>query len=727
MNSYRQGTAMASWAIVFLVLTMVISVGLYTRATLRTVEQTLPTTLLAQLEDLSRITEGLWGLVYSADLTRRDPTPGSINALIQDIDAVFEEIVELRNTYVFDNLVQASTFHSAVAPTLVDAKQWLTLGLSGLPPDSPLTLTIVHSRLHEALHKGTSVRYASHDTAQAILLDQRHRLEQFLTGVNLLLLLTLLISATVLGLMLRHQRLLRSAAKAQSEKERLIAIVETTTDLVSTSTLDGKLTYLNSSGRSLAGWDKNESPAGKHIHDLHPKWALDVILSTGIQEAIHTGFWSGETAVKHSNGIEIPVLQTIMAHRDGDGHPEYLSTIMRDISERKQVEQERERMQSQLFQSQKMESIGILAGGVAHDFNNMLHAMRGNIEMLLLSKPEGHPDSVRLMTAMRSMNRAAQLIQQLLVFSRKAAPRKMHVDLNQEVQDMAQLLERTIPKNITLELHIDPEARPIFADPMQIEQILLNLANNAVDAMPDGGKLVVETINVVLDETYTRLHPGASAGPYVLLTVTDSGCGMDKEVLDHAFDPFFTTKEVGKGTGLGLASVYGIVKAHGGHIQCYSEPGKGTTFRVYLPTGEQGDIPETQLLPESSPQGGHETILVVDDEPEIRELTKEALESLGYSVKSCATGEDAVGIYKDEGKSIDLVLLDLNMPGMGGYRCLQELMQLDASAKVVIASGYTVNGHGKEALASGAKGFIGKPYQLKELAAAVREVLDEKE
>ena len=390
---------------------------------------------------------------------------------------------------------------------------------------------------------------------------------------------------------------------------------------------------------------------------------------------------------------------------------------------RRLAEEEREKLQAQLLQAQKMESVGILAGGVAHDFNNLLHVMRGNIEMFMQGKSEDHPEARRLRVVTKSMDRAAKLVQQLLFFSRKSSSPKVHVDLNHEVESMARMLERTIPRMIALELHLDSWVWPLFADPVQIEQILLNLANNAVDAMPNGGRLCIETSNVELDQDFNRLHPGSSFGRHVLLTVTDTGCGMDKEVQEHVFDPFFTTKEVGKGTGLGLASVYGIVKGHGGYIQCYSELGQGTTFRVYLPAAEQRNMAAVKSRMKTTLQGGRETILVVDDEAVIRELTREALESLGYEVKSAATGEQALEVYREQGQTIDLVLLDLNMPGMGGYKCLQALLRLDPSVKVVIASGYTANGHGRDALSSGARGFIGKPYQLKELAAQIRDVL----
>jgi CheY-like chemotaxis protein len=300
----------------------------------------------------------------------------------------------------------------------------------------------------------------------------------------------------------------------------------------------------------------------------------------------------------------------------------------------------------------------------------------------------------------------------------------VRVNLNQEVEDAKRILERSIPKMIALELKLAREPWPLFADPVQIEQVLLNLVTNAVAAMPDGGKLMIETSNIVLDEDFVRVHSGSSAGQHVLLTVTDTGCGMDREVLDHIFDPFYTTKELGKGTGLGLASVYGIVQAHGGYIHCYSEPGLGTTFRIFWPAVDKEDACPVSKPQEHALHGGSETILVVDDEPEIRELTQEALEALGYTVKNAANGEEALTVFQDHGRDIALVLLDLNMPGMGGYKCLQELLALDPAVKVVISSGYTANGHGKGVESSGAMGFISKPYQLKELAVMMRKVID---
>ncbi len=413
--------------------------------------------------------------------------------------------------------------------------------------------------------------------------------------------------------------------------------------------------------------------------------------------------------------------------RNLQGHIIGVLGTYEDITEWRMSEEEREKLQSQLLQVQKMDSLGTLAGGVAHDFNNLLQAMSGNIELLLNSSSADHEDTVRLNTVAKSIHRAAGLVKQLLLFGRKAESTEVPVNMNQEVEEAVRILERTIPKMIALELNLYQALWPLFADPVQVQQVLLNLAMNAVDAMPDGGRLAIDTSNVVLDENFVRTHPGSTPGRHILLSVTDTGCGMDKDTLAYIFDPFFTTKGVGKGTGLGLPSVYGIVKNHGGHIQCYSEPGLGTVFKIYLPAVEQADVAMSMPHSEATPLGGNETILVVDDEADIRELTREALEGFGYVALNAASGEEALQVYQDQGQDVDLVLLDLNMPGMGGQKCLQRLLALDPTVKVIISSGYTAHRQGKEHESSGAKGFIGKPYQLRELAAKVRAVLDEQE
>jgi PAS domain S-box-containing protein len=397
----------------------------------------------------------------------------------------------------------------------------------------------------------------------------------------------------------------------------------------------------------------------------------------------------------------------------------------RDVTERKLAAEEKEKLQSQLFQAQKMESIGMLSGGLAHDFNNLLHAMGGNLELLDKKLSKDHPGKKRVKAIQNSMDRAAHLVKQMLLFSRKADIQIQVLDLNLEIHDAAKLLERSIPKMVNIELILDENARPINADPIQVEQMLLNLGTNAADVMPDGGRLIIETTNVTLDQDFVRTHAGGKPGKYVLMTVSDTGCGMDKETLQHIFDPFFTTKEVGKGTGLGLASVYGIIKAHEGYITCYSEPGQGTTFKIYWPAAEQGEIEPDEIQTEQAvTQDGTETILVVDDDDQIRDLARELLEDSGYRVLGAASGEQALKIFTEHAKEIDLVVMDLNMPGMGGRKCTREMLSIDPSVKVLVASGYSANGHGSEALGLGARDFISKPFQMREILAKIRKVLD---
>ncbi len=471
--------------------------------------------------------------------------------------------------------------------------------------------------------------------------------------------------------------------------------------------------------RVMNDWYKNSIPLeGKKCYQAYHNRDEPCPVCPGMQS-----FQSGKAAsaiVPGPAGSEMAWLELFSFptkdHKTGESMG--MVEFVRDVTQQK-------KLQTQLFQAQKMESVGNLAGGVAHDFNNMLQAMAGNIELLLQGKSADHPDAARLSKMNNSITRAARLVKQLLLFSRKADSRKVRVNLNYEVERVAEILERTIPKMVFLELLLDDSIWEIQADPTQIEQILLNLVGNAADAMPDGGRLLIETNNTVFDEEFVEKNPGSSPGCHILLSVSDTGCGMDKETIKHIFDPFFTTKEVGKGTGLGLASVYGIVKSHGGYIQCYSEPGQGTAFKIFLPARndkQPSNLPRAELLPDEL-RGGNENILVVDDESEIRELTREILESFGYSVLDAKSGEQAMEIYREYGKNIDLTILDLNMPGMGGQRCLQEIMKINPWAKVLIASGYSANVHGKEALSSGASGFIGKPYQIRELAAKVRDAL----
>ena len=385
------------------------------------------------------------------------------------------------------------------------------------------------------------------------------------------------------------------------------------------------------------------------------------------------------------------------------------------------------KMESQPQQAQKMEAVGTLAGGIAHDFNNLLQAINGYTQLLLIDKTEYDTEYLSLNAIQKSVNRAAELVRQLLLFSRKAETERIPINLNMVVEQARDILERTIPKMVDIDVIPGSRLWPLTADPVQLEQIILNLGTNAADAMPDGGKLVIKTENISVGPDDSYLNLGNVSGQYVLLTVSDTGYGMDRETMDKIFEPFFTTKELGRGTGLGLASVYGIVKKHGGHITCQSKVDEGTLFSIYLPATDETNAEEEKVFRSTPPESGTETILIVDDESEIRGFAKQALMKFGYTVLTASSGEDALELYSAKSKKIDLVITDIGMPGMGGHKCIQEIIQIDPAAKILIASGYSIKDQVIGSLKTGAAGYLEKPYQLFDLLRKVRDVLDDEE
>ena len=424
------------------------------------------------------------------------------------------------------------------------------------------------------------------------------------------------------------------------------------------------------------------------------------------------------TSVKRSDGSTREVIFHKATYGDSDGSVLGLIGVILDITDRRILEQ-------QLFQAQKMEAVGTLAGGVAHDFNNLLQVVLGYSELILADGDllaQYREDLTKVNQAARN---GADLVQRLLTFSRKTEVKPRPLNLNKRIVQLDKMLSRTIPKMIKIKLILANELAAINADPTQMEQVLMNLALNARDAMPEGGKLTIQTENVILDVDYCKDHLEAKPGRYVLLSVSDTGQGMDKNTVQHIFEPFFTTKGPGEGTGLGLAMVYGIVKQHGGHIMCYSEPGQGTIFKMYFPalvSGEEKRETETRAVP----PGGSETILLVDDEQMIRDLCSRILTKSGYNVVTASNGKEALKLYREQREKISLVILDLIMPEMGGKQCLDGLLTLDPDVKVVIASGYSGKDSAGEALTSGAKGFIDKPYNVRQVLGVVRAVLDDK-
>jgi len=391
------------------------------------------------------------------------------------------------------------------------------------------------------------------------------------------------------------------------------------------------------------------------------------------------------------------------------------------------IEAEKKHREDQLRHAQKMEAIGRLAGGVAHDFNNILQSIQSHTQLLLMSKNKNDPDYSKLKYIEKSAQRASQLTKQLLAFSQKAEAHLMPLNINELLFNVKRLLDRIIPDNITISLHLQKELRPVLADSSHLEQMITTLVVNSQEAMLHGGRLVIETKNVALDDNYCRTHMGAKPGEYAQIVITDTGSGMEPEVMEHLFEPFYTTKKVGQGTGLGLAMVYGIVKSHGGYITCHSELNVGTTFTIYLPVITAGNAPAERDEAETITQlpRGQGTILLVDDEETLRQVGKEFLEIQGYTVITAATGEEALELYEKRQGLVDLVILDLVMPGMGGRACLKKILQVNPKQKIIIISGFSADAQAREVIEDGASGFLSKPYDLSGLLEVISQTLIE--
>ncbi len=399
-----------------------------------------------------------------------------------------------------------------------------------------------------------------------------------------------------------------------------------------------------------------------------------------------------------------------------------------DITERRRAEEERAKLEAQLRQAQKMEAIGQLASGVAHDFNNILTAILGNVELMQAEVRAELPREEMLLTGLaqidRSGQRAVALTRQLLAFSRHQLIKPEVLDPNRTLIDMERMLEHLVGERISLELSLAPDLKRIRADATQVEQVIMNLVVNARDAMPDGGRLTIESANVVLDEGFCAAHADARPGPHVVLSVSDTGCGMDEQTVQRAFEPFFTTKAPGRGTGLGLSTVYGIVKQSDGFVTTYSEPRRGTTFRVYLPSV---DVPAT--VPADHPAvaeapGGHETILVCEDEESVRTLACRILESRGYTVLAAENGTRALKLSAEHSGPIDLLLTDVVMPDMDGDKLAEALRAKRPDVKVLYVSGYTSNVVAHQGILDEGVNFLEKPFGLRSLLENVRKVLD---
>ena len=501
-------------------------------------------------------------------------------------------------------------------------------------------------------------------------------------------------------------------AEAKKTEELYRSFFRCSVDAIVTYDLEGKVEYISPAFSEIFGWTLEEMK-GRQIpfdHEFKKESIAAVIQDLVEHGTPCNGF---ETKCRTKGGRLLDVSVSASRHNDHKGKSMGTLFILRDISEKKRVE-------AQLHYIERMEAIGTLAGGIAHDFNNLMMGMLGNISLTLYDIGPDDPNYKRLKTVERLIQSGSELTSKLLGYARKGKYELRLINLNKIIKESSATFGRA-RKEIAISTDLAEDLLPVKADGSQIEQVLINLFINAADAMPGGGDLSLQTANVTHKEMKDKPYT-PKPGKYAMIKVTDNGTGMDRKTITRIFQPFFTTKEMGLGSGLGLASAYGIIKGHGGYIDVESEKGQGSVFSIYFPATEalvQQDSVVSERIVE-----GDETILLVDDEEMILDVGVQFLEKLGYSVLEAKGGKEAIQIYQENKDSIDMIILDMIMPDMGGSEVYDKIKVIDPEVKVLLSSGYSVEGQATEILNRGCNSFIQKPFNLKSLSGKIREVLN---
>jgi PAS domain S-box-containing protein len=507
-----------------------------------------------------------------------------------------------------------------------------------------------------------------------------------------------------------------SERKLAEEKIReQAALLDVTTDAICVRDLNNQIIFWNKGAETLYGWQATEA-WGKNASELlydEPSPEIEAALL----QATSKGKWQGELNKLTKTNKEILVASRWSLVCDEQGKPKAILTVDTDITEKKHLE-------AQLFRAQRLESIGTLASGIAHDLNNILTPILAGAQLLPLKFPDADERTRHLLEILEvNARRGADLVKQVLSFARGVEGKRITLQLRHLIVEVAKILKETFPKSIEISTDVLQDLWMVSGDSTQLHQVLMNLCVNARDAMPNGGSLSIYAENVLIDENYARMNLEAKEGPYIVMTVSDTGVGIAKEILDRIFEPFFTTKDVGKGTGLGLSTVLGIVKSHGGFVNVYSEPGTGTSFQVYLPAVEGMETITPEQLP---PQTGHgELILIVDDEVAIQEIAKTSLETHNYKTLIASDGIEAIALYAQNRDKIDAVLMDIMLPTLDGLTAIRTLQKINPLVRIIASSGLMSDKKLSAVAAIGINTFLVKPYTVNELLLSLHKVLSQ--
>jgi PAS domain S-box-containing protein len=508
----------------------------------------------------------------------------------------------------------------------------------------------------------------------------------------------------------------RDISLRKQEEEQLreqAALLDHATDAIIVQDLEGAVLYWNKSAERMYGWDASEAK-GRNVRDLYYKENLSQYRAAR-SALLKDGKWFGEIRQHTKDGKEIMAECHWTLVPGDDEKPKSMFAINTDITERKKLE-------AQFLRAQRMESIGVLASGIAHNLGNLLSPILLAIQML---KRKFTDEESQHMLAILQINaeRGGEMIRQVLEFAKGIEGERIEFQPTHLIKEVAKILESTFPKSIAIIVSIAKDLSPIIGDATQMHQVLMNLCVNARDAMPKGGSLTIKAENIYLDENYAQMHFEAKQGHYIMISVADTGIGMSPEVIEKIYEPFFTTKEQGKGTGLGLPSIRGIVKGHGGFIDVYSEVGKGTEFKIYIPAVTSSAVRPDEVEPSGLPIGHGELILVVDDETSLLEVARKTLEGNGYKVLTAREGTEALALYAEHRKEIDAIVMDMVMPYLDGTATIRAIQRINPEVKIIASSGLSANDKTFEAADEGVRIFLKKPYTAEKLLKALTEVL----
>lgn len=711
------------------VICSMIATGILTNITLRSIEKNLPTTLIAELHDLSFVLENLAEVVSATEKAKLQPTINNFSFLRDKVDTVFKDTLNLRETYVFDNLVKASSFHAVVAPAITDLKIWLSEGVSGFGPETKTTAIIALVRIQKAYQKARILTHNSRIAAHYILDEQRSRLDRFLLAVNLLFVLTIIVTVSMVYLLIRQYVLQNREFAAQTElktqRDLLNSLFENVLLGITVWSREDELLFANKGFTDITGYTARDI---KTLEELFPKAYPDLVYTNKV-----LSYW------KASSCLQNAILEFRITCKNGEEKdiefrssclPDGRSLLtMSDITERKQAEKVIKESHEIKARAKKMESLGLLAGGVAHDLNNILSGIVSYPELLLMELPESSKLRKPIQTMQKSGQRAAAIVLDLLTVARGVASPKEPVHLNRLIHEYLVSPEferlRQYHERIAVKTHLDPNLLNINGSEVHLRKVIMNLVCNAAEAIAAGkGTIVISTFNRYVDKPFQG-YDDFNEGEFAVLSVSDNGSGISKEDLERIFEPFYTKKMMGRsGTGLGLAVVWNVIQDHKGYIDLTSDNSQ-TRFDLYFPVTREEISDEKINWSWKDYQGKGEVILVVDDIESQREIVIKMLDRLGYSAFSASSGEDAIEYVKQQ--NVDLIILDMIMePGINGKETYERILKLNPKQKAIIASGFAETDNVKACQKLGAGAYLRKPFTLMNLAVAVKTELERK-